>query len=609
MSGQAPDEFDHTLRGPANRDTTQGPDIGATVPNERPVIDGRYRVIRRIGSGGMGDVYLAEDKDLIDNVAVKLLPSVIGTRKREVERLRQEAKLCRNLTHTNIVSTFTFGLDESRNNSPYLVMQYIDGETLDDVLADFPKGIPLERCCRWIEEIASALDYAHESGILHRDIKPSNIMIDKSGRAYLMDFGIARQAHDTMLEVTGRDASGTPKYMSPQQLAGKNSTSNDIYSFAATVYEMLTGAAPFNSGDITYQIREVPPKPAEHLPGHVNDAMMAGLSKDPIQRPGTATELAQRIAFDPDTEVAESAGTSIGALLPVPRRGGSGTKRTRSASRSRQKTGSRSRTGTTDPVVISSYHEEEAPGEAIAPALAASALWALLAAAGVMGVVMATAGVMQRDLDLAGLLMRPLVIGGLVIGAALGLGVGVVGRSLQQAGTARMVVGAAAAVTALVVLVTTLTSAGTSGVSIAVLLLLSMGTVALSAATLPDIWRRTGLALLAGVVLAGVAALAGLATGEGTVLMTTVAPGLTALVLCGIGAASAGGRSGVQAGLTGGLAGGVIVGLLAFAAVTAAQSSLHLGGALVGGLVGAGLAVVGGVFSGFIARYWNPLSD
>ncbi|MCK4873734.1 MAG: serine/threonine protein kinase [Phycisphaerales bacterium] len=283
MDRRAPDEFDQTL---PQLDTDEK-------------VCNRYKLIRELGRGGMGIVYLAHDASLDQRVALKVLPTPIACDKRAIARLKDEARRSLKLTHPNICRLYTFEQDDTRTGIACLVMQLVDGSTLDDLLAENPNGLPLERVAKWARQIASALDYAHEQGILHRDIKPSNIMVDVSDNALLMDFGIAREAKDTMTRVTGLDSSGTLPYMSPQQVDGENHKSNDIYSLAATLYEAIKGEAPFTTGDIYQQIKHRPILPIPNQPQHVNDALLAGMMKGQTQRPATATDLADALAGEP----------------------------------------------------------------------------------------------------------------------------------------------------------------------------------------------------------------------------------------------------------------------------------------------------------------------
>ena len=248
----------------------------------RPLLVDRYRVMRQLGQGGMGSVWLAEDTHLDGKLfAVKMLPSILVSNKRAYRQLKDEALLSMKLTHSNIVTLRAF---EENDGNPFLVMDYIDGQTLDDYLVE--KGrLSEEETIRLLEPVASALDYAHSEGVIHRDIKPSNVMIRKDGRPFVMDFGIAREIQETMTRVTGRSSSGTLMYMSPEQLDGaKPSVAQDIYSFAVMAYECLSGELPFCRGAIEDQIRNKKPEPLSSNIG-IASRIMAGLAKSPELRP------------------------------------------------------------------------------------------------------------------------------------------------------------------------------------------------------------------------------------------------------------------------------------------------------------------------------------
>ena len=256
-----------------------------TMAGRASVLASRYRIIKQLGQGGMGSVWLAEDTQLDGKLfAIKMLPSILVANKRAFNQLKSEALVAMKLTHPNIVTLRAF---EENNGNPFLVMDYIDGETLDDWLGDGELGMGKveEDIVRLLKPIAEALDYAHTEGVVHRDIKPANVMIRKDGRPFIMDFGIAREIQETMTRVTGRMSSGTLMYMSPEQLHGLDpDKSQDIYSFAAMVYECLTGKPPFYRGQIEHQIDHDEPAP---LSGDIAIAssVMAGLAKKPDDRP------------------------------------------------------------------------------------------------------------------------------------------------------------------------------------------------------------------------------------------------------------------------------------------------------------------------------------
>ena len=249
------------------------------------LLAGRYRVVKQLGQGGMGSVWLAEDMKLDGfKVAIKMLPSVLVNNKRAYRQVKAEALVSLKLVHQNIVPVRAF---EEENGTPFLVMDYIDGQTLDDYLAE--KGrLTEDETVKLLKPVAAALDYAHSQGVVHRDVKPGNVMIRKDGVPFVLDFGIAREIQETMTRVTGKLSSGTLMYMSPEQLNGAAPNSaQDIYSFSAMVYECLTGAPPFSRGQIEYQI--VNNKP-ESLPCDIaiRLSVMAGLEKTPEVRPATS---------------------------------------------------------------------------------------------------------------------------------------------------------------------------------------------------------------------------------------------------------------------------------------------------------------------------------
>ncbi|MDP7290447.1 MAG: protein kinase, partial [Phycisphaerae bacterium] len=285
------------MSAPGPADTLDGAQtIHADAIRPGKVLAGRYRIIEQLGSGGMGEVYQAADAEMDDMpVAIKVLPPVLARNKRSIEALKREAAVSLRLSHPNICRLHNFSSD---GEIKFLVMEYIDGLTIDQMLDDredrqvaWPELAPIA------EQIAGALDYAHRvaysdaggrqvKGILHRDIKPQNIMVTADGQAKLMDFGIAREIHNTMTMVTGR-TSQTPLYASPEQFRGEPMTpASDLYSFTVVLYECLAGRPLVTPhGDLGYQILQNPYSPLDAQGEAVNAALSAGLSKDPSNRP------------------------------------------------------------------------------------------------------------------------------------------------------------------------------------------------------------------------------------------------------------------------------------------------------------------------------------
>src|ERR671920_289215 len=212
------------------------------------LFDGRYLIIRKLGSGGMADVYLAEDQELGRRVAIKILDDRHAADEQFVERFRREAQNAASLNHPNIVSIFDRGQAE---DTYYIAMEFLDGRTLKELLIrNGPTPIPI--AIDYARQILSALSFAHRHGIVHRDIKPHNIVVGADGRLKVTDFGIARSGASQMTEAGS--IVGKAQYLSPEQARGAPvDPRSDIYSLGVVLYEMLTGKVPF-TGDAPVEI-------------------------------------------------------------------------------------------------------------------------------------------------------------------------------------------------------------------------------------------------------------------------------------------------------------------------------------------------------------------
>jgi serine/threonine protein kinase len=271
------------------------------------IVFGRYKLIKVLGRGGMGIVWLAHDEELERDVALKFLPGLIIHDAAVLSDLKRETKRCLELTHKNIVRIYDFVHDE---RSGCISMEYVDGGTLSSLRCDKERKVfEVAELTDWMGQLCDALDYAHNHAhVIHRDLKPSNLMVNKRGELKVSDFGIARSLEDSMSVITkagGR--SGTLAYMSPQQLEGERGTHlDDIYSLGASVYELLTSKPPFYVGNIDRQIHErVPPsmtyrrrdldiEPAS-VPAIWEEVVAACLKKDTARRPQSAIEVAHRL--------------------------------------------------------------------------------------------------------------------------------------------------------------------------------------------------------------------------------------------------------------------------------------------------------------------------
>ncbi len=204
-------------------------------------LSGRYRLESRIGSGGMSTVYRAHDETLERFVAIKLMNREVASDSDQLERFRREARAVARLSHPNIVHVIDAGEDESR---PYIVFEYIDGETLKERIRRLGR-LEIPEAVAYCVEIARALGAAHSNQVVHRDVKPQNVLIDHDGTAKVTDFGIARTLEEEGLTADGR-VLGTTDYVSPEQALGQNVTGqSDLYSLGVVLYEMLTGELPY----------------------------------------------------------------------------------------------------------------------------------------------------------------------------------------------------------------------------------------------------------------------------------------------------------------------------------------------------------------------------
>jgi serine/threonine protein kinase len=280
------------------------------------LFDGRYRIVRKLGTGGMANVYLAEDEVLGRRVAIKILNDRHAGDDQFVERFRREAKNAASLSHPNIVSIYDRGEAEG---TYYIAMEYLDGRSLKELIV--ARGpAPIHLAVDYARQILAAIRFAHRHGIVHRDIKPHNVLVDGEGRLKVTDFGIARAGVSQMTEAGS--IIGTAQYLSPEQAKGAPvDQTSDLYSVGVVLYELLTGVVPF-SGDTPVEIAmkhlsNVPEPPSAKradVPRDLDLVVMRALAKDQSERYQSAEEMdadLRRInrgaAISPVTEEAATA--------------------------------------------------------------------------------------------------------------------------------------------------------------------------------------------------------------------------------------------------------------------------------------------------------------
>src|SRR6266545_1889878 len=280
------------------------------------LFDGRYRILRKLGTGGMANVYLAEDEVLGRRVAIKILNDRHAGDEQFVERFRREAKNAASLSHPNIVSIYDRGEAEG---TYYIAMEYLDGRSLKELIV--ARGpAPVHVAVDYARQVLAAIRFAHRHGIVHRDIKPHNVLVDGEGRLKVTDFGIARAGVSQMTEAGS--IIGTAQYLSPEQAKGAPvDQTSDLYSVGVVLYELLTGVVPF-TGDTPVEIAmkhlsmvpEPPSAKRADIPRDLDLVIMRALAKDPSERYHSSEEMdadlrrvARGVAISPATEEAATA--------------------------------------------------------------------------------------------------------------------------------------------------------------------------------------------------------------------------------------------------------------------------------------------------------------
>ena len=272
------------------------------------LVAGRYRLLGRLGSGGMADVWCAEDAMLDRRVALKFLHERFAQDEQFVERFRREASAAAGLQHPNVVGVFDRG---TFDGSHYIAMEYVEGAALNDLIE---RGISVGEAVEIVRQVLAGARYAHANGIVHRDLKPQNVLVDAEGRARVTDFGIARAGVSEITQ-TG-SVLGTAQYLSPEQAQGLPVTAaSDIYSVGVLLYEALTGRVPFEAeSPVSVALKQVSerPQPPSQLNPAVSRALDAvvlkALAKDPANRFASAEEFLEAL----DAAEADPSGAALG---------------------------------------------------------------------------------------------------------------------------------------------------------------------------------------------------------------------------------------------------------------------------------------------------------
>jgi serine/threonine-protein kinase len=289
------------------------PEVG-----EGSTIDGRYGLLRRIGSGGMADVWLADDPHLQRRVALKILHRRFVQDREFVERFRREAEAAAGLSHPNIVAVYDRG---DVDGTYYIAMQLLEGRSLKALI---DQGLTPEQATPLIRQVLEAAGYAHRHGVVHRDLKPQNVIVDDEGKATVTDFGIARAGASEITQAGS--VMGTPHYLSPEQAQGQAVTAvSDLYSVGVILYEALTGRVPFEADSAVAiamkQVSTAPQRPSSIAPSvspALDAVVMRALEKDPGQRFQSAEAFIAALDAAGRDPGAAGGGTAAFAPLPAP---------------------------------------------------------------------------------------------------------------------------------------------------------------------------------------------------------------------------------------------------------------------------------------------------
>jgi serine/threonine-protein kinase len=283
------------------------------------VFAGRYRIIEKIGQGGMGEVFKATDLELSETVALKMIRPELSEKPEIVERFKRELQLARKINHPNVIRIHDLG---SADGIRYISMKYIEGQSLKDLLRASGK-LTIDKAIEISTQVADALNAAHMNGVVHRDLKPQNIMLDRNGNALVLDFGIARSVAETSLTGTGI-LIGTPDFMSPEQIHGEHADARtDIYSFGIILYEMVTGRLPFIADNpailLHLHLHEKPMSPAslnKDVPKWLDGIILKCIEKKPENRFANFLEIKDALAHPGSRGVKNVKAGSKGLRVP-----------------------------------------------------------------------------------------------------------------------------------------------------------------------------------------------------------------------------------------------------------------------------------------------------